>query len=157
MPNETLVLFPDTNLFIQCHPLGQLDWSDWKGFSEIHLIVCRPVQREIDGQKNRGNDRVGRRARETHSMFQKVIDSNEEYLLIRPSNPVVKLYLQGLILRSSDLDAILDYSKPDDELVGCLYRFYQDNPGEDARLLTHDGGANDDRSIPEITVCPHQK
>ena len=47
----TLYVFPDTNLFIQCRPLNELDWSLWPDSSEIHLVVTRPVQREIDGQK----------------------------------------------------------------------------------------------------------
>jgi len=56
---QVLHLFPETNVFIQCRPLDELDWSAWAGFYEVHLVVCRPVQREIDNQKNRGNDRVG--------------------------------------------------------------------------------------------------
>ena len=43
MSEKTLYLFPDTNLFIQCKPLAELDWSEWSEFTEISLIVCRPV------------------------------------------------------------------------------------------------------------------
>jgi integrase len=57
-----LYLFPDTNLFIQCRPLEQLDWSYFGSFEELHLIVSRPVHKEIDYRKNKGNDRVGTRA-----------------------------------------------------------------------------------------------
>ena len=69
MPNRALYLFPDTNLFIQCLPLQQIDWTQWDDFDEVHLLVSRPVQREIDNQKNRGNDRVGQRARKTYQTF----------------------------------------------------------------------------------------
>ena len=58
MTDHNLVLFPDTNLFIQCKPLEELDWSEWKNFAEVHLRVCRTVTREIDDQKPRGNSRV---------------------------------------------------------------------------------------------------
>ena len=34
MTKQTLYLFPDTNLFIQCRPLEQLDWSEWEEFEE---------------------------------------------------------------------------------------------------------------------------
>ena len=51
-----LYLFPDTNLFIQCFPLEQLDWSEWREILEIHLMVCLPVQQEIDEQKTRGKN-----------------------------------------------------------------------------------------------------
>lgn len=48
-----LYLFADTNLFIQCRALVELDWSAWASFDEVHVIVSRPVQREIDYRKNK--------------------------------------------------------------------------------------------------------
>ena len=57
---KILYFFPDTNLFIQCKPLKDIDWSDFNDFEEIHLIVSRPVQKEIDFQKNKSG-RVGRK------------------------------------------------------------------------------------------------
>ena len=140
MTKQTLYLFPDTNLFIQCHPLEQLDWSEWKEFDEVHLIVCRPVQREIDTQKYRGNERVGQRARATYADFRRIIDSEEGYRLVKDSCPRVKLYLESPSSPSKDLTDTLDYSKPDDEVVGCIYRFKQEHQDRDVRLLTHDGG-----------------
>ena len=53
---------------------------------------------------------------------------------------MVKLYLQGPSRPSPELEDTLDYSKSDDQIVGCLHKFHQDNQGADARLLTHDGG-----------------
>ena len=140
MTNNTLYIFPDTNLFIQCRPLGELDWSDWAEYKEIHLVVCRPVQREIDEQKKHGNNRVARHARATYKLFRDIIRGQQGYHLVRGSNPIVKLYLEGLSLPSQDLKGVLDYSKPDDEVIGCLHRFLKDNPDVDALLLTHDGG-----------------
>ena len=140
MAEGTIYLFPDTNVFIQCKPLEQLDWSEWQNFSEIHLLVSRPVQSEIDDQKKRGNSRVARKARTTYKLFRKIIDGPQEYELIRDASPVVKLYLDGPSRPSPELDYILDYSKPDDQIVGFLHQFRQDNQGADARLLTHDGG-----------------
>lgn len=140
MDKGIIYLFPDTNVFIQCKPLEQLDWSGWQDRSEVHLLVSRPVQREIDDQKNRGNSRVARKARTTYLLFRKMIDGRQEYELIKDSTPVVKLYLEGPSRPSPELEDTLDYSKPDDQIVGCLYKFCQDNKGADARLLTHDGG-----------------
>ena len=60
---STVSYFVDTNLFLQCHPLEQLDWTLWNGFEEVRLIVSSPVLREIDYRKNKGNDRVGNRLR----------------------------------------------------------------------------------------------
>ena len=140
MTKPILYLFPDTNLFIQCRPLQQIDWSKWKNFKEIHLIVCRPIQREIDNQKNRGNDRVGQRARKIYSLFRRIALGKNKYELISGTTPQVKLYLESPSKPSTELEQRLDYSKADDELVGCLYRFRQEHPEEDARLLTHDAG-----------------
>lgn len=139
MNKRTLYFFPDTNLFIQCRPLAKLDWSEWSEF-EVHLIVCRPVQREIDNLKKLGNDRVGERARSTYSTFRQIITSESDYKLVREAGPQVRLYLQGPSLPSKDLKDKLDYDKTDDEIIGCLYKYKQENPDADARLLTHDAG-----------------
>ena len=140
MSKRTLYLYPDTNVFIQCKPLEQLDWSEWQAFSEIHLLVSRHVQREIDDQKNRGNNRVANRARATYRLFRQLIDGRRECDVIRSSPPVVKLYLEGPSRPSRQLEDTLDYSKPDDQIIGCLHKYRQDNQGADARLLTYDGG-----------------
>jgi hypothetical protein len=87
---QNLYLFPDTNLFIQCKELRELDWSGWKSFEEVHLIVCRPVQREIDDQCKRGNSRVANRARKTYSsLFRKIATGVDDYVLIQESEPRV--------------------------------------------------------------------
>ena len=41
---------------------------------------------------------------------------------------------------SPELENQLDYSKPDDEVVGCFHRYTREQEGSDVRLLTHDGG-----------------
>ena len=137
-----LYLFPDTNLFIQCSPLGQLHWSEWREFMEVHLIVCLPVQQEIDQQKTRGqNNRVGRRARKTYSsLFRPIATGEKEYALIRAGDPRVKLFLESPSRPDPELSDRLDYGKPDNEIVGCLHQFAKDNPDADARLLTDDTG-----------------
>ena len=140
MTTQTLYLFPDTNLFIQCKSLNELDWSEWANFSEIHLIVCRPVQREIDNQKNYGNSRVSRRARKTHSLFRDIAINKKDYKLIRKDGPKVKLFLEPLIRPCSELSDRLDYSKPDDEIIGCLFTYMKQHSEADVRLLTHDSG-----------------
>ncbi len=140
MPNRALYLFPDTNLFIQCLPLQQIDWTQWDDFDEVHLLVSRPVQREIDNQKNRGNDRVGQRARKTYQTFRDIATGEDGYEVIRESGPRVELYLEALSRPSPELEDRLDYSKPDDEIVGCCYRYSREHPSSDVRLLTHDGG-----------------
>ncbi len=136
----TLYIFPDTNLFIQCLSLEELDWSLWPEYSEVHLIVGRPVQREIDNQKNRGNDRVGRRARKTYGIFREVVTTEPSYQVIREADPVVKLFLDGARKPSEELSDVLDYGVPDDQLLGHIHAYTKEHPERAVRLLTHDSG-----------------
>ena len=139
MTRRNLCLFPDTNVFIQCRPLEEFDWSEWADFEEVYLIVCRTVQREIDDQKTRGNDRVAQRARKTNSLFRHIIE--KDYKVIREDSPPVKLILGSSNVPSNELKDHLDYSKPDNEIVGFLYQYKQQYPEADVRLLTYDTGA----------------
>jgi hypothetical protein len=137
---KILYFFPDTNLFIQCRPLEQLDWSTWVSSDEIHLIVSRPVQREIDNLKDHGRDRVKKQARKISSIFRDIITGADGYKLVLDIAPQVKLFIESSCLPSPELTNRLDYSKSDDELVGCLHAYRASNPKLDARLLTHDTG-----------------
>ena len=56
MADSILYFFVDTNLFLQCRQLEQLDWSPWDSFEEVRLIVSKAVLREIDYRKNKGSD-----------------------------------------------------------------------------------------------------
>lgn len=58
---DELYLFCDTNLFLQCRPLEDLDWSKWQEYGSVNVIVCAPVLREIDALKNKGNNRQSRK------------------------------------------------------------------------------------------------
>ena len=135
-----VALFPDTNLFIQCRALEEIDWSVLSAFSEVDLIVSRPVQREIDSQKNRGNDRVGRRARSVNQLFRRVLESEDGRTVVRKAAPRVTLCLAGPGKPSAAASDILDYSKPDDEIVGHICEYRERYPARDARLLTGDSG-----------------
>ncbi len=94
MTSSILHLFPDTNLFIQCKALDQLDWSAWKAFDEVRLVVSRPVLREIDYRKNKGSDRVGKRARTTAALFGEIIKSGLAGKIIRDAEPRVVLSIE---------------------------------------------------------------
>ena len=140
MTKRTAYLFPDTNFFIQCRPLTELDWSEWTEFAEVHLIVCRTVQNEIDNLKHSGNDRKGQRARRATQVFRRIIINQERFLLVNDASPRVKLYFLPPSLPSPELKDRLDYDKPDNEIIGHVYSFRQAHPNEDVRLLTLDVG-----------------
>ena len=139
MRKQSLYLFPDTNLFIQCLPLDQIKWSELGDFEEIRLIVSRPVQREIDNQKKRGNSRVAQRARKTYPLFRRAITNREGYELVN-NDPSVKIFIQPSSIPNEELSHVLDYTVSDDQIVGCCHQFKTENPSLDVRLLTHDTG-----------------
>ena len=142
MSENILHLFPDTNVFIECRPLDQLDWSRWSEFDEVHLVVCRTVQREIDEQKNyHRRTRVRNRAKATYSIFAELVETDSpEYLTIRQSKPTVKLFLQSPGLPSPECRDVLDYTKADDEIIGHLCTYAEQYGDADVRLLTRDVG-----------------
>ena len=141
MTQNKLHLFLDTNLFIQCKDLKDIDWSIWAGFDEVHLCICRTVLREIDKHKTRGNDRLGRRARHTSTLFGRLVSSTSGFLQIHDRDPRVTLQLDTSLRPSEELAEVLDYSKPDDEILGFTYGFQKTNQEADVRLLTDDNVA----------------
>jgi hypothetical protein len=137
---KVLYLFPDTNAFVQCRPLEQVDWSAWKDFDEVYLIVSRPVQSEIDNQKNKGSGRLGKRARVASSLFREVIRGESGNKVIQESGPCVKLFMRQDLKPSQELADLLSYGERDDQLVGTAHAFAQQTIGADVRVLTHDTG-----------------
>jgi len=154
MPPKVLYLFPDTNLFIQCRPLDQLDWSKWKDFDEVQLIVSRPVQSEIDNQKKRGNDRVGKRARTVASLFKELILEKDNEKVVIEKDPAVRLLIRPELKRSKALEEQLDYAERDDQIVGTAREFLDNNPGGDVRILTHDGGPLATAKMVGLPIAP---
>lgn len=134
-----LYLFSDTNLFIQCRPLEQLNWSGFGSFDEIHLIVSRPVHKEIDYRKNKGSDRVGSRARVTNAMFREITRGTQGHRVVRDEGPCVKLLIEVHHAPDPTLADRLDYDERDEELIGIISMFKQQHPDADVRLLTDDG------------------
>jgi hypothetical protein len=138
--NKKLYCFPDTNLFIQCQPLEALDWSELGDFDAIDLIITRPVQKEIDAHKSKGNTRVASRSRAAASMLKEVFASELGYKEIRAHSPCVHLYVQLDIKPDLELADVLNYDEADDQLVGVASSFLKNNPSNHLRLVTDDVG-----------------
>ena len=139
MTTRVAIIFADTNLFLQCHPLENLDWASWANYDELHLTICRSVQRELDSLKN-GTNNQAVRVRRVLKMVRTLLSDASTQVTVRKKEPMVKLCLAEPGLPSSDLRETLDYRKPDDELVGYAYRYCQEHPEADVFLLTHDTG-----------------
>lgn len=138
--NSKVYLFPDTNLFIQCKPMNELNWSKWNDYDEVCLIISRPVQAEIDRQKGGGNTRLAKRARATSSMFREILLSEEKYREVFSTKPTVRLYIRQDIKPNESLSDLLTYSERDDQLVGIVSSFSDPHNNKRVFLLTHDTG-----------------
>jgi len=135
-----MILFVDTNFFLQCNNYNQVNWSDITSDELIELYIARPVQEEIDKLKNDGNSRRAKRARNTNSFFRKILLS--ENLILNDNIGDIKIvfrfadnYTREQLLSTGKK---LDLSRPDDEIIASLIKFIQDTKAENAFLLTHD-------------------
>lgn len=80
--NKKLYLFPDSNIFLQCKDLTQVNFSEITACDEVCIIITRPIQQEIDRQKGQGNSRLSKKARKAASLFNQVVDSTDMTLVI---------------------------------------------------------------------------
>lgn len=136
----TLYLFPDTNLFLQCKPIEQLDWSVLGVFESVELVLTRPVQAEIDSLKSKGNSRQAGRARSASTQIRELLKVSDSRLKIRDAAPSVYLHLDPLLRPDPSVAFLLDYEARDDQLVGIALGYQNAFPGRAVWLLTHDTG-----------------
>ena len=91
---------------------------------------------KIDYRKNRGDGRVGKRARRASAMFREML--NDKYKVVHDSGPCVKLSVEPQHQCSKDLEDRLNYQERDHQLIGTAYEFAQCHPSEEVHLLVHD-------------------
>ena len=91
---------------------------------------------KIDYRKNKSNDRVGNRARAASATFRRMLPDGRK--VVHANSPRVILSIEPSHKYSARLAGQLNYAERDDQLVGTLYEFAQQNEASDVRLLTHD-------------------
>ena len=112
----TLCLFADTNLFLHYKSLDQVDWSKLGDFDLIEVMVCPPVQREIDALKGGREGRRSERARKAASTFLEIAEHGPQQQ--KTASPCVLLDLDVTSQPKQDLEDSLDYSQNDDRIIG---------------------------------------
>jgi hypothetical protein len=132
------IFFTDTNLFLQCKPLKDLDWSKISNGDDILLIISRPVQKEIDRLKYDGNDRRAKRARVATSFMREILASKETILAIKDVNPRVEVSFSESISSKNPRPDILDLSRNDDQIIAEALLYKEGNLGANIALLTDD-------------------
>jgi hypothetical protein len=135
----TLFIFPDTNVFLQCKPLNAVQWGSLGDWEEIEVLLCRPVQTELDALKARGNSRQAGKARTANSLIRELLVANDHRKILC-EHPLVHINLSHNLRRDESLAAELDYAERDDQLVGIAKMFQKEHPQREVRLLTDDTG-----------------
>jgi hypothetical protein len=132
--------FPDSNVFLQCKPLSDVDWKTQTSAGEIRLLISPIIQREIDRLKGDGRGRRADRARKTATLFRSILHSNDGVVIVRESKPRVTLAFAPTSTREVVPPADLDLSYADERLVAEILAYRSVHPGVDAMLLSLDIG-----------------
>lgn len=138
--SSKLYLFPDTNIFLQCIPLAQVNFSEITHCEEVFVIITRPIQQEIDRQKGQGNSRLSKKAKTAASLFSEVVDSPNMTLVIRERSPRVFLTMDLSLRPSDQLSGQLDYQEADDRFVGIAAGYYAEDKDSEVAIITNDSG-----------------
>lgn len=133
-----LIIFPDTNVFLQCRALNEVPWSEITQAEEIELLIGAPVQDEIDRLKSDGNLRRARRAREANSLFRGALASAGESVTVRESEPRVTLRFAPLLPPKRETPETLDLARADDRLLDEVMHYRRIEPS--AKILSNDTG-----------------
>ena len=133
-----IVVFVDTNLFLQCKDLKHLPWKDIFKDDKILIKVPSAVLDEIDRHKQDGNSRRSKRARKASSYFRTVILNDESRIIIRKTDPHVELSFTSHSVPQSESQYNLDLSRPDNQIIEEALNYAASNQHEKVELLTHD-------------------
>lgn len=79
-------IFVDSNVFLQCRPLEDLDWNSLCGSGEVTLLVPSAVLAELDTHKSNGNSRRAQRSRRALQFLNSILEAPDDMVVIR-DNP----------------------------------------------------------------------
>src|SRR5689334_15101123 len=111
--DRTMNIYSDTNLFLQCKDVRELDWQQLGLGGSVVVTVPLAVLGEIDSHKNKGNSRTARRARAFSSTIAPLAMGTQSELVLHCANSTAQLRLAQV--RKADWSALpLDPTRPDD-------------------------------------------
>ncbi len=133
----TAYFAPDTNFFLQCLRLENIDWTAVTSDTSIVLIVVKEVQREIDRHKSGGNARRAKRAREVSAALREAIRARSDEYLVTAGSHTVSVRIAPRLpqnrLRPEELDLTTADERIVEEALACSRAL-----GVDISLLTDD-------------------
>jgi PIN domain len=131
-------LVADTNLFFEFKALEQLPWVEL-GYDTVVTLLAKPVLDEIDKHK-KANGRTRARALEIYSFVRGMLTSSVQEVEIQRSSPRVVLRIRPNVKRDAALEEELDYTKPDERLIGIVSTLNTEASGYTVKLFTDDTG-----------------
>jgi predicted ribonuclease YlaK len=136
----TLVLFPDTNVFLECVQLQQWQWKELTAADEILILIPRTVTRQIDNLKSAPVGKKAKRARSANAFFGQIVDSVNEKVELSTKKPKITVsFAPRVLLRQEDFPT-LDLNASDDRIMAEILAYKNQNPECDLAALTADIG-----------------
>lgn len=133
---KKVLVFPDTNAFIQLRDLKDLPWLElFPEADEVCLLIARSVVQELDKHKVSTNSRRRDRARAALKLIDAASESSDRSIVLRDKSVRVVLNVPKRIKPEWDHWPELEPAAPDDQLVAAAATF-----GNGAVLLSHDSG-----------------
>lgn len=151
--SRKLHLFPDTNILLQCKPLEQVSFKEITDCDEVEIIITRPVQKEIDDQKGKGNSRLSKKAKYAASLFLSIIRAQGQVLCLREASPRVSIRMDIQLKPDEKLADQLNFMEADDQLVGIVYGYELPSADDVKAINTADSGPMISAITHNIT-CP---
>lgn len=133
---SSVILFADTNSFIQLRDLKDLKWRElFPGVKHVRIMVARAVVDELDKHKVSNKTRQRDRARAALKQIGEARKALGRVLTLK--NQPVKITLEIPSRTKVDWEwlSILDPSKPDDCLIAEASTY-----GNGAAIFSHDSG-----------------
>jgi rRNA-processing protein FCF1 len=124
-------LFIDSNLFLQCRPLEDLDWDCLVGREEVTLLVPSAVLAELDKHKSDGNSRRAQRARRALQFLDCILKAPDDTVIVRMAP--VKVIAQFAPEVSGDAS-----TSNDDAILFEVAEMTRTHGNQAVGLVTHD-------------------
>jgi len=150
---KRIVVFPDTNVLLQCRALHELPWAHLLEVDEILLLIGAPVRDEIDRLKQDGNNRRAKRAREANSLFRRILQSTDDSVVVQEGPPRVQIRFAPRLRAARETPKGLDLRRADEQLIEEVLQYRITD--RTARVLSDDTGlqlAARDYDVPVLAV-----
>lgn len=131
-----LYCFLDTNIFIHCQDIKDIDWQSELGAPEICLVIAPVVFEELDVFKDDPrNNRKRNRARNAIKLLETTLDSTDQ--AVREG---VSLEYAAELYHMKFSSYNLNPSNKDDRLVASAIGWSQEHVDAELILVSHDSG-----------------